>query len=204
MLFRSYEIITQKQASSIVLTLQGSASAPQNEEYNKKLSSRRIDSVTQFLKTYSFDGKNSLGDLVGTKIILNQNALGENVASIAPKTSLANATYSGKTWGSTDCHKDLSGADKIYSTDAMSCRAVILTNVQVIPVVNDPQPSNAGQQVVTAENGKPQQPKKPLQNANAVGDPVKALYKGASKKLLRYLLNECDYFQVMKAENPFI
>ena len=193
-----YEILTQKQASSIVLDLQGSASPPNEVTYNKALSSRRIDSVIQFLKTYQFDGKNSLGDLVGTKILISQNAVGEQLNSITPKTG------GGRTWGAADCTKETTGKNKIYSTDAMSCRAVILKNVTVVPVENNPQPSNAGSQVVTAENGQQQQPKKPLQNANAVGDPVKALYKGASKKLLRYLLNECDYFQVMKAENPFI
>ena len=65
-----YNLITQKQAAQVVLKLQGSASPPAEKDYNLRLSLRRIDSVTQFLKTYKFDGTNSLGELVGTKILI--------------------------------------------------------------------------------------------------------------------------------------
>jgi hypothetical protein len=193
-----YNIITQKQAAQIVLALQGSSSSPQTVDYNKKLSSRRIDSVLQFLKTYKFDGTNSLGELVGTKILLSQTAAGEEIVLVTPIQS------DKKAYGTVDCHKDFTGDNKIYSTDAMSCRAVIVTDITIIPNQPNPEPNNNAAQQKTLEDGKPLQPRKPFQNNLANVDPVKSLYKGASKKLLRYLLNECDYFEVLKADNPFI
>ena len=190
-----YNLITQKQAAQVVLKLQGSASPPAEKDYNLRLSLRRIDSVTQFLKTYKFDGTNSLGELVGTKILIAQNAVGEELSNITPIQT------DKKSWGSADCTKDTTGKDRTYSTDAMSCRAVILTNVTVIPEQPNPQPNNDAAQQTTLENGQKLEPIKPTPPQI---QPTQDLYKGASKKLLRYLLNECDYFEVLKADNPFI
>jgi hypothetical protein len=190
-----YEIITQKQASQVILKLQGSASPPAEVEYNRKLSSRRIDSVLQFLKTYKFDGTNSLGEYVGTQVLVSENAVGEELSSITP------VTVGTGSWGGADCTKQTTGKDQIYSTDAMSCRAVIVTNITIIPIQENPQPANNADQQKTLENGQPLQPKKPTPPAT---QPTQDLYKGASKKLLRYLLNECDYFEVLKQDNPFI
>ena len=193
-----YGLVSQNQVAQIVLSLQGSASPPNEKDYNKRLSSRRIDSVVQFLKTYQFDGTNTLGKYIGSEIIISVNAVGEELTSITPITLGTGA------WGSADCTKNTTGKDKIYATDAMSCRAVILKNVTIIPIQPNPEPNNNADQVKTLENGQKLQPKKPFQSNLADFDPVKSLYKGASKKLLRYLLNECDYFEVLKADNPFI
>ena len=35
-------------------------------------------------------------------------------------------------------------------------------------------------------------------------DVLQQVRQGVSKKILRYLLSECDYFEVLKQENPFI
>ena len=190
-----YELISQKQASQIILKLQGSASPPAEVEYNKKLASRRIDSVLQFLKTFKFDGTNSLGEYVGNQVLVAQNAVGEELNNITPITVGAGA------WGGADCTKETTGKDQIYATDAMSCRAVIVTNITIVPIQENPQPANNADQQKTLENGQPLQPKKPTPPET---QPTQDLYKGASKKLLRYLLNECDYFEVLKQDNPFI
>lgn len=190
-----YELVSQKQVAQIVLKLQGSASPPNEKEYNRRLSSRRIDSVVQFLKTYQFNGTNTLAPYIGNQIIISENAVGEELSSVTPITLGTGA------WGSADCTKDTTGKDRIYATDAMSCRAVILKNVTIIPVQPNPQPNNNAEQAKTLENGQQLQPKKPNP---PVTQPTQDLYKGASKKLLRYLLNECDYFEVLKADNPFI
>jgi hypothetical protein len=188
-----YNALKQNQVGQIVLQLQGSASAPQEVTYNKHLSSRRIDSVTQFLRTYPFDGTNTLGDYVGTKILIAPNAVGEQVTINTPKGKTG-------TFGSVNCTRDWPQGSplRIYSTDAMACRAVLITNVTVLPAENNPSPSNPAPNVVNVNNPQPIKPKPPIPQ------PTQDLYKGASKKLLRYLLNECDYFEVMKATDPFV
>ncbi len=188
-----YNALKQNQVGQIVLQLQGSASAPQEVTYNKHLSSRRIDSVTQFLRTYPFDGTNTLGDYVGTKILIAPNAVGEQVTINTPKGKTG-------TFGSVNCTRDWPPGSplRIYSTDAMACRAVLITNVTVLPAENNPSPSNPTPNVVNVNKPQPIKPKPPIPQ------PTQDLYKGASKKLLRYLLNECDYFEVMKATDPFV
>lgn len=188
-----YNALKQNQVGQIVLQLQGSASAPQEVTYNKHLSSRRIDSVTQFLRTYPFDGTNTLGDYVGTKILIAPNAVGEQVTINTPKGKTG-------TFGSVNCTRDWPQGSplRIYSTDAMACRAVLITDVTVLPAENNPSPSNPEPNVANVNKPQPIKPKPPIPQ------PTQDLYKGASKKLLRYLLNECDYFEVMKATDPFV
>ena len=188
-----YNALKQNQVAQIILQLQGSASAPQEVTYNKHLSSRRIDSVTQFLKTYPFDGTNVLGDYVGTKILIAPNAVGEQVTINTPKGKTG-------TFGSVNCTQDFPAGSplRVYSTNAMACRAVLITDITVIQPETNPSPSNPTPNVVNVNNPQPIKPKPP------VPQPTQDLYKGASKKLLRYLLNECDYFEVMKSTDPFI
>jgi hypothetical protein len=188
-----YNALKQNQVGQFVLQLQGSASSPQEKTYNKHLSSRRIDSVTQFLRTYPFDGTNTLGDYVGTKIIITPNAVGEEIIITTPKGNVG-------TFGSVNCTQEFPPGSplRIYSTNAMACRAVLITNVQALPSENNPSPSNPAPNVVNVNKPQPIKPKPPIPQ------PTQDLYKGASKKLLRYLLNECDYFEVMKATDPFV
>jgi outer membrane protein OmpA-like peptidoglycan-associated protein len=192
-----FDILQQKQASKVVIDLQGSASSPQTESYNQKLSERRISSVTNFFKTFSFPGAKSLEPYIsGGQLVFNPVAKGE-VTNVTPKGS--------GSYESVNCSQNLTGNAKIYSTKAMSCRAVIVTKITIDPIQPQPEPQNVDVNANLASDGLKPQPIKPGQeNTRSAVQPTQALYKGASKKLLRYLLSECDYFQVLKEENPFI
>ena len=192
-----YDLLSQKQAEKIILTLRGSASSPNTEQYNNKLSQRRISSVENFFKTYTFAGGKSVNEFIGNSLVLNGLPVGENIV-------IANPKGNSSAFGSVDCNKDLTGNNKIYSTNAMACRAVIISNIVVQAPAPQPAPNNNASQEVIAATGNNQEPKKPAQTNVVSPQPDEILFKGASKKLLRYLLNECDYFEVLKAENPFI
>jgi hypothetical protein len=192
-----------KVAESIVITLVGSASAPAEEIYNKKLSSRRISSVKNYFNTFLFNGGKSLKQFIDNgQIIFKEDPQGE-ISRANPRVE--GGIGDGFTLGPFDCTQNLTGQSKTYSTQAMACRAVVITNIQVNPVVVQPQPNNIGVNAELQKDGLKPQPIKPGSDRTVSGvQPTQALYKGASKKLLRYLLSECDYFEVMKAENPFV
>jgi hypothetical protein len=162
------------------------------------LSVRRGESVVEFFKTYSFGANNnSLGQFIGSTLVFNTIAKGE-VASVTPRGKQSYSTY--------DCKDEALNTEK-YTTRAMACRAVLLKNVEIKPIEKNSEPSSTAAENSAANNaaGKPNTGQKPGQTNTVVNQqPQKDLYKGASKKLLRYLLNECDYFEVLKAENPFI
>lgn len=196
-----FNILDQKQAQSITIQMIGSASSPAQVSYNQPLSLRRTSSIENFFNTYSFPGGKSLKQFIDNgQLIFNPAGSGETI-TVTPRGKT-------QTYGSVNCNTNLSGNDKIYSTDAMACRAVTIQNIKIVPVEEQPQPTNIGVDADLAKDGKKpgtssegSQTSKPIPQ---VVQPTDALYKGASKKLLRYLLSECDYFEVMKVDNPFI
>lgn len=196
-----FDILQQNQAESISVKLVGSASAPASVSYNNKLSSRRISSVENFFKTFSFPGGKSLTKFIDEgKVIFQEDAQGE--ISTANPIAISSGEKSNR--GPFNCTSNLTGKDKTYSPQAMACRAVTVTDVTITPIAPQPQPNNIGVQANLAKDGLKEQPIKPgSERLVQAAEPTKS-YKGASKKLLRFLLSECDYFEVMKVDNPMI
>jgi hypothetical protein len=198
-----FDLLDGKQAQRVVLNLVGSASAPAEEEYNNKLSARRIDSVIKFFNTFSFPGGKSLSAFISNgQLVFQTDAQGE-ISRANPR--IGGGISGSFTLGPFNCTQNLTGKSKTYSVTAMACRAVTVKSITVEPIAVDPQPNNIGVEANLAQDGLKPQPIKPgSQNLVNGVQPTQSLYKGASKKLLRYLLSECDYFQVMKVDNPFI
>ena len=186
------DFLSKNSTSKINITLQGSASAPQSETYNKSLSKRRIDSVKKYfattgLKKYVDDGR----------LIIVESAQGEGLKDIQyPK--FKSTTSSEQTMSPITCTTSLTGDNSIYSVNAMACRAVFVKDVKVIttPTNENPSPvvTQSNTQVVV-ENVKPGTP--------PTIDVQRKLREGVGKKILRSLLTECDYFELVKETNPF-
>ena len=178
---------------TITLDMIGSASAPANKDYNVNLSARRNDSVVQFFQNKL--GKYMTGDKPTFKI--NYISQGETIS--IPKSS-------GGSGFDVNCTTDIQGGSgnitdnklaSIFSVSAMACRRVKIDKI-----------------VAKLEQKNEQTPvDKPLENkAEVINtakpqptiDIQKKIKEGISKKILRQLLSECDYFQVIKEENPMI
>jgi hypothetical protein len=201
-----FDLLQQSQAESVTIKLVGSASSPQTVNYNDKLSARRISSVENFFRTFDFPGGKSLAKFINEgKVIFQEDPQGEVSRANPVVLSQGGQSVRPFTLGPFSCTEELTGKNKIYSPQAMACRAVVVSDITINPIVPQPQPSNVGVEANLLQDGLKTQPIKPgSQNLVEGVQPTQALYKGASKKLLRYLLSECDYFQVMKVENPFI
>ena len=174
------------QGYSVSFGIVGSASSPNSPEYNVDLSWRRVDSVLQ-----TVNGWNGVQPLI-EKGLLNviTEGVGEGGQSDATDSS----------GNPIDCTQELTGQNKIYSVAAMGCRRTQILNVTVGPKiaadkkVEDeviPQPTTGN------EDASPT-PKKTVTNQEI------SLKQGLAKRMLRKLLSECDYFDMIKEDTPFI
>jgi hypothetical protein len=87
------------------------------------------------------------------------------------------------------CTEVLTSPNDIYSPNAMACRALRVKNVTVTPFPNNTQQVPAQQQTGL----------KPQENTD-----VSNKTSSISKFLIRKLLSECNYFEVIKESDPFV
>jgi outer membrane protein OmpA-like peptidoglycan-associated protein len=219
------EILVKKKGK-IEIELVGSASAPAKVSYNEKLSKRRNDSVRQwFLAQKLSDGK-TIAEY-GDKFILKLNANGEQIS--IPKTkeeasgttettdiSVTNDQGGNVLSASVNCTSDIvdtsitpnkvNSQSQWYSIPAMACRRVAIQRIKAeIPkepttttttTQNQTPDPNIVQNVLT----QPTQSIKPEAKITI----EQKIRDGISKKILRNLFTECDYFQIIKEEDPMV
>jgi len=211
----AFKLLTDNPKGTITVTMEGSASAVASVDYNKALSDRRIDSIKNFFKSYS-DGTESLGSFMKEGevrfIIKSAGGTGEKtVIPLAGYVEVASGTTSATTTSTTpgfevNCEekqKDKSGNEtsnaQIYSVSAMACRRVRVATISVsIPPKTDTPVSTTKdiKEVKTVNVDVP----KPAPTV----DVIKKIKEGITKKILRGLLSECDYFEVIKQEAPMV
>jgi outer membrane protein OmpA-like peptidoglycan-associated protein len=188
----------------ITIEMTGSASALGDQTYNQRLSERRINSVIQFFEKATVGGVN-LKKAIDNKQFIIKSAPGTGENTVIPK-------------GETDfgfevnCTQDVKGGNEstsdnyraqIYSVYAMACRRVRIKTINVqlnqvevevkTKIKTDPEIKTVTLQTKIIP------PK--LQSTVSV---TKKLKDGISKKILRNLFTECDYFEVIERENPMI
>ena len=191
----AFKILSEK-TGTIKMSLRAAASAPASKTYNVALSKRRSNSVIEYLKT------TKLSEFVGkTLTFTNIATVGEDEVA-TPKTSKGSF---GSSVNCTDNILDKNGKvtkdSQWYSVAAMACRRVVLTDIVVTevpsdkPVVPDEKPViNDIPNISTAPKPKP----KPTYRTEAT------IKEGISKLILRRLLSECDYFDVIKQDVPML
>ena len=213
----------------VSVDLVGSASAVQTVAYNQTLSERRIDSVLQwFRKQKDKNGKSFEDYIKDKKLTVKGNPKGET--AVIPKTSTevkTDATVvnsSGKDGVLADtvnCSANLNiktgntykvtSAAEIYSIPAMACRRVTIKDIKAKqppkkqtggggeekkPTPNVEEKKKQASSVQT----NPAQTIKPSPNITV----EQKIKDGISKKVLRTLFSECDYFEVLKESDPMI
>jgi len=202
--FKSTDATSTKPSVEIVLT--ASASAPATKAYNVNLSKRRISSIENYIKNVSLlSGYFKDGSLK----ITNSVAQGED-AYVSPKTTDGVTVSQG--FSCTDNDTNKTNYLKIYSPNAMACRRTAISKIIVTkPEPQKPNPNGDGAAAIGGGGGtistnttkappgyKPRQPIPPtITTSQKIKD-------GISKKILRYILSECDYFEVVLKENPIV
>ena len=210
----------------VSIDLVGSASAVQTPAYNKTLSERRIDSVIQWFKKQQDKNGKSFEDYVtNKKLIIKGDPRGEEI--VIPKSSaeavsgptVVGSGEQGVLSDSVNCNANLNikvgntykvtSAAEIYSIPAMACRRVTIKNIKAKEPVKkeggggnkEPDPQNdEKKKVVENVQTNPAQTVKPSPNITV----EQKIKDGISKKVLRTLFSECDYFEVLKQSDPMI
>ena len=211
------EVIIDK-GGTVELTLVGSASAPATVGYNKKLSQRRVDSVQKWFKNQKL-GDKLISELPADKFNIKILTSGETEVvtvgeSVGGNGKPINCTTNITLTPSADPNGgDIAGvpsnsAAQWWSVPAMACRRVALSDIKVkVPVVPDPvEPPKVTTDTTTTDPSKVQKDDntsntiKPSPNLRI----EQKIKEGISKKILRFLFSECDYFEVIKESDPMI
>jgi hypothetical protein len=229
-LMKQIDDVLVKRKGSITLEMLGSASAPQEKAYNVKLSERRNDSVKKWFLAYKLSDNQTIQQY-GDKFKMTLNAQGEEtvipqtraIASGTPETndiSVTNSKGGDILSASINCtvnsfavtNKGVKIPDQTtpteaqwYSVPAMACRRVVIQKITAVippnpveptppPVVEDDTNNPANSLTAITQSIKPEA-KITIQQK---------LKEGISKKILRNLFSECDYFEVIKQSDPMM
>jgi hypothetical protein len=180
--------------ATVEIVLDGSASAPNTKAYNIKLSSRRISSVQNYLR--GWNGRKLEKYLTSGKLkITDGKSEGESAVKVVASGSTGFGPYN-----CTDNDPATNKSTEIYTTNAMACRRVVIRDIKA-----DVQPPSS---IIGTDNTQSTADKKPPAGY-VPGVPVpptitttQKIKEGISKKILRTLLSECDYFDMIEEQNP--
>lgn len=182
----------------VELVLESSASAPASNAYNLLLSQRRMLSVVEYIT-----GFQQLGQFIsrGRFTLVTGSTLGES-ASVTPVSR--NSSFNTFQCDSRLVGDTLSQSNaRIYSVNAMACRRTAIKNItlrDITPVKppsrvdpTDPKvieqvSSNVDRRTVTQQ---------------VITDET-VLRDNITKRVLRNLLTECDYFEAIKEQTPMV
>jgi len=201
--------ILEKKLGTITIIMEGSASATASNDYNALLSQRRIDSVRKFFETKEVGGK-SLGKFLG-KTFNIKSATGRGEDTVIPKSyTIDNKEINDSPTGQeVNCNQDIKDKNGVvtsnsqkYSTSAMACRRVKIKEIKIDPIPETKKDSTLPKEVVKPETATTQAIPSPKPQPTVSIE--KKLKEGLSKKILRNLLSECDYFEVIKESDPMI
>jgi len=196
-----------EKGGTITIEMVGSASALGSQDYNKTLSKRRTDSVIQYLKSVTSGNKN-LSQAIDDKKIIIKEPTGDGEDTVIPKGE-------GDYGFEVNCRNDVTGGNESlsdkskaqkFSVYAMACRRVMMKTITVtLPPVKvesevktDPETQDTTPKTITEQTKIIPPRVQPTVNI------TKKLKEGISKKILRNLFSECDYFEVIQREDPMI
>ena len=220
------KIIVEKKGT-VKMKLVGSASAPNTEEYNVNLSERRLSSVIQwFDKQPTSDGKTFGQYRTGgnPQLFFTTEGEGEEISiPVGSTIDTENVGIFGTNSESVletevDCTVDIkqkinnslvtTKAAQVYSVPAMACRRVVMRDM-VIEI-----PPDDGEEIDIIEQNNEvdlitvvDQPYTGLTRTikpEAEVNIEAKIKEGISKKILRNLFTECDYFEIIKESNPMV
>ena len=194
----AYNILKEKKGT-ISIEMVGSASATASVNYNQNLSKRRNDSVIQFLKEYRI-GDVNLAPFFDDKTlqITLQSGKGEQIS--IPQGESGTGTQVDCTVDIKDKNGQITSFSQKYSTDAMACRRVKINSIAVAPTVTTTTTTQKTEIVTPEVTDTTINTIKPVQTVEI----QQKLKEGIGKRIIRQLLSECDYFEVIKESNPVL
>ena len=197
------EKLTENKLGNLTINLNASCSAPQTINYNIELAKRRVKSVKQYLELFP-----ELKTLMDNKRLLipePTNFSGETATSI-PKEFIVkdNVLQSSQAKGSYNCSDTVNtGGDtqvkgnEVYTIGAMACRRAVISSITstLSQPPTEPIPEYT---TVTTQDKVTKTTRTQTIEKNPIHRP------NLTKFVLRQLLSECDYFEMIKQETPML
>ena len=172
---------------SIVIDLVGSASAKGTPEGNKTLSEQRTTTINDYFKNYDSVFKESILD---GSLIIQLSSTGDTDKNVTP-------IGSGGPGGSFDCSVlQTPIAAETYSVSAMACRRVAISKITATDSAEKIKVESEVDKLKIGIKRTPIPPK-------VIGITSK-LKEGIAKKIIRGLLNESSYFEMIKEDSPMV
>ena len=174
---------------TITINLVGSASPRGTPEGNQTLSEQRARTIEEYFSDNDPIFKTAIEDSPSS-LIIKISATGAT-SSVTPKGSGFGQTF--------DCSKLQTPADaQIYSVSAMACRRVAISN---ITATDNPETikEESNIDILKVIKGIKKIPIPP----KVIGITSK-LKEGIAKKIIRGLLNEASYFEMIKEDSPMV
>jgi len=187
------KLLTNFSQGNVKVKIDGSASAPASVTYNDALSNRRITSFKNFLR-----------ELIPNPRFLIEDGKGEGENA---NVELFNAQKGSFEAGNTYSCSDKDGGDgsgkskEIYTVNAMACRRAIISSIE--------QTLEQSEVIKGKESTKKTElvdvPESYQENERIPEEVTRTVIRdNISKRILRSLLSECDYFEVIKEETPMV
>jgi hypothetical protein len=184
------DLETNKSAT-VSLNLLSNTSGRASVTYNESLGERRLESMKKFI--LSFPKVKKASDQ--NRLTFVEKNFGENGDVVSFD---ANANRTVKNQGS--CTNT---GDEIYTTRAMACRR---TTIEKITVTTTTTPEFPNPGPVPQPNNDPQPQLQPIPQIPPTTQ-IEQKYiqrDNITKRVLRALLSECDYFETIKTETPMV
>jgi len=192
--------LNQFPTGAITMVIDSSCSAPATQSYNVELSKRRITSLIKFF-TETESLKKFITSSPQRLIIKEGNAAGEN-SQVKQFDDKVGSFINGQTVSCTDGDPQASGGDtkastEIFTTTAMACRRAYVSSITgtLTAPITSPPPQT---QDILVGNVVTSTVKVP------VVEQVRRERNNITKRVLRSLLSECDYFETIKTETPMV
>lgn len=168
-----------------------------NQSGNQNLSERRNDAVLKFIDEFKVNNKSLKTFRDDNKLIITKKAEGSS--------GTVKDTY----YSEIDCFKDFVSpkVEGIYSVQAMACRRTKISNIKIERATPPPTQTPPAQlESVISDPNAATPTAAPVTPQNKIIDNFKQTpqYKDLAKKIIRRLLTECNYFQMIKESNPFV
>lgn len=198
-LVKIYSAVKANQYEKIVINLVGTTSAPATKEYNLGLSKRRDDSAKKYIRDFKpVTEESTLSELAQTNNIIlsiTQKEEGETSVTARGKTNTS------QSYTCSDQDSKSQASHQINTVNAMACRRVAIQNVQIVPRI-EPVPTNPPPVVNTTTQYAQQITNTTTTVTTETQRPK--LADNISKRVLRLLLSECDYFESIKEDTPMV
>ena len=183
--------------STVTMTIEGGASAPATANYNQSLGQRRSDSLKKYYEELPSLKKYDL-----KKLLVIQTSSSGEIQTTQVK-NLGTGTINCQSGKGMVYDKD------VYSRNAMACRRATIKSISVSEPTQLPPQNVTTTQTISAAvpPGQAPQPIQGTTQTNVQG-PVETITEvqrdNITKRVLRKLLTECDYFEVIKEETPMV